>query len=163
MSDARTPEARHAARPEARLGSRFEAAGDSPGLTLWQVTNRWQAVMRTALAPHGLTHVQYVLLASLVWMRAQDPERPISQAELAEWAATDVMMTSQVVRALESKGFVERSRHPVDGRAVALRPTVEGTARARAATRDVESADAGFFAPVEDAARFGAELRRLVA
>jgi hypothetical protein len=30
---------------------------------LWRATLAWQREMRTALAPHGLTHVQFVLLA----------------------------------------------------------------------------------------------------
>jgi hypothetical protein len=31
------------------LGTEFTAAEDSPGLLLWQVTNRWQAAQRAAL------------------------------------------------------------------------------------------------------------------
>lgn len=145
----------------ASLGSKFTAAALSPGLTLWHVTNRWQAVMRAALAPYGLTHVQYVLLASLVWLHAENAQRQLSQAELAEFADTDVMMTSQVVRALERKLLVERARHPTDGRARVLLPTAAGIALARRATGDVEQADADFFAPVADAGRFLADLTRL--
>ena len=48
------------------LATEYEAAEDSPGLLLWQVTNRWQSAQRAALKPLGLTHVQFVLLASLV-------------------------------------------------------------------------------------------------
>jgi DNA-binding MarR family transcriptional regulator len=124
------------------------------------VTNRWQAVMRAALAPHGLTHVQYVLLASLTWLADREPDRLVTQIELAGFAATDPMMTSQVVRSLEKAGLVERLRHPTDGRARVLRPTPEGTSAARRATADVEAADARFFAAV-DVARFTGELGRL--
>ncbi len=147
---------------DGELESRFDVANESPGLALWHVTNRWQAVMRAALAPHDLTHVQYVLLASLVWMRSHGPDRPITQADLAEWAETDVMMTSQVLRALERKGLVERSRHPTDNRAKVLRATPVGTASAQRATQDVEAADAAFFASLKSPATFGAELSRLV-
>jgi DNA-binding MarR family transcriptional regulator len=128
---------------------------------LWHVTNRWQAVMRTALEPHGLTHVQYVLLASLVWLHHDDPANRITQANLAEFAATDVMMTSQVVRALEQKDLLERLPHPHDGRARLLRPTPAGTRVARAATADVEDADDSFFSRLHDAAAFAGELGRL--
>lgn len=147
--------------PEGSLGSRYSSASQSPGLALWHVTNRWQAVMRAALAPHGLTHVQYVLLACLVWLHASDPERHITQAELADFAATDVMMTSQVLRTLEAKGLVERPRHPSDGRARILRATSLGTQAARTATRDVEAADASFFRPLTDIDTFTADLSRL--
>lgn len=146
--------------PEAGLGSRFPAASQSPGLLLWRVTNRWQAAMRAALAPHELTHVQYVLLASLTWLADREPERLVTQVELAGFAATDPMMTSQVLRALERAGLVERLPHPTDGRARILRATPEGAAAARRATADVESADAAFFAPV-DAAAFATQLASL--
>jgi DNA-binding MarR family transcriptional regulator len=147
--------------PDDGLGTRFDAAELSPGLALWQVTNRWQAAMRAALEPHGLTHVQYVLLASLVWLQQHDPEALTTQARLAEFAATDVMMTSQVVRTLQAKGLLTRESHPQDGRARALRPTATGVRVARDATVDVEDADASFFAPLESGAAFLSELARL--
>ncbi|SDH48515.1 DNA-binding transcriptional regulator, MarR family [Leifsonia sp. 98AMF] len=146
--------------PDGGLGSRFPVAAQSPGLLLWRVTNRWQAAMRAALAPHELTHVQYVLLASLTWLSHREPERLVTQADLAGFAATDPMMTSQVVRTLERAGLVERLPHPTDGRARVLRPTAEGVAAARGATADVEAADAAFFAPV-DAAAFASRLAAL--
>jgi DNA-binding MarR family transcriptional regulator len=149
------------ASPDEGLGTRFDAAERSPGLALWQVTNRWQAAMRGALEPHGLTHVQYVLLASLVWLQQHDPDALTTQAQLAEFAATDVMMTSQVVRTLQAKGLLSREAHPQDGRARALRPTPAGVRVARDATADVEDADASFFAPLDDGAAFLSELARL--
>lgn len=146
--------------PDGGLGSRFPVAAQSPGLLLWRVTNRWQAAMRAALAPHELTHVQYVLLASLTWLSDREPERLVTQADLAGFAATDPMMTSQVVRTLERAGLVERLPHPTDGRARVLRPTADGVAAARGATADVEAADAAFFSPV-DAAAFATRLAAL--
>ncbi|KAB2584620.1 MarR family transcriptional regulator, partial [Rhodococcus erythropolis] len=88
-----------------KLETDFEDAGDSPGLMLWRVTNAWQASIRAALRPFDLTHVQFVLLAALTWL---DAETPITQRDLAEYARTDPMMTSQVIRTLESKKLVER-------------------------------------------------------
>src|SRR4051794_41912041 len=82
-------------------------ADESPGLMLWRVTNAWQAAQRATLGPFDLTHVQFVLLASLAWLRA---DGPVTQRELASHARTDPMMTSQVLRALEAKGLVDR--HP---------------------------------------------------
>ena len=52
-----------------RLATGTPSADESPGLLLWQVTNRWQAAQRAALKPFELTHVQFVLLASLTWLR----------------------------------------------------------------------------------------------
>ena len=53
-----------------RLATAFASTDESTGLLLWQVTNRWQAAQRAALKPYGLTHVQFVLLASLTWLAA---------------------------------------------------------------------------------------------
>jgi DNA-binding MarR family transcriptional regulator len=126
-----------------QLGSQFTSADDSTGLLLWQVTNRWQAAQRAALKPFGLTHVQFVLLASLTWLTA---EGAVSQRVLAAHAATDPMMTSQVVRALESNGWVTRQVDPDDARAWALRATRRGAALARKANAAVEDCDQEFFA-----------------
>ena len=43
---------------------------DSPGFLLWHVTLRWQRDIATALAPLGLTHVQFVLLATTWWLNS---------------------------------------------------------------------------------------------
>jgi DNA-binding MarR family transcriptional regulator len=125
------------------LETRFDRAEESPGLLLWQVTNRWQAAQRAALAPLGLTHVQFVLLASLVWLAAGD--RPVTQKDLADHAATDPMMTSQVLRTLEAKGLVRREPHPLDGRAKSLTPTGAGVDLANRAITVVEACDEKFF------------------
>jgi len=145
-----------------RLGSRF-AADDSPGLLLWQVTNRWQAAQRAALKPFGLTHVQFVLLASLAWLsRADRIDEPVSQRALADQAATDPMMTSQVVRVLESRGWLVREPHPEDGRAFALRITQEGLALVRRAVVAVEQCDVDYFGALgSHVGRFAGDLRAL--
>ncbi len=109
---------------------------------LWHVSNAWQRAVREALGPSGLTHVQFVLLASLTWM---DRSVPVTQRDLANQAKTDVMMTSQVLRALEGKGLVIRSPHPSDNRAFALNPTEEGIGLVNRANRNVEEADRIFF------------------
>jgi DNA-binding MarR family transcriptional regulator len=130
-----------------RLQTRFEDADESTGLLLWQVTNRWQAAQRSVLRPFGLTHVQFVLLASLAWLSSDDPDAaPVSQRVLADHAATDPMMTSQVVRALESKKWLTREPHPGDGRAFALTITPSGVALVQRAVKAVEQCDEDFFA-----------------
>jgi DNA-binding MarR family transcriptional regulator len=143
-----------------RLATEFASPEESPGFLLWQVTNRWQQAQRAALKPHDLTHVQFVLLATLAWSQA---DGAVTQRQLADAAATDPMMTSQVLRALESKGLVERAPHPEDGRARALRVTRAGRALADRAVADVEQTDRDFFAALGRAGTkaFSAALRRL--
>ncbi|MCX5192711.1 MarR family transcriptional regulator [Streptomyces sp. NBC_00249] len=120
--------------------------GDSPGFLLWHATLRWQREIASALAPLGLTHVQFVLLACAWWLNSQG-EHP-NQLALARQAGTDVKMTSQVLRALEQKGLVEREVDPNDTRAKRLRVTAAGAELAPRAIAAVEEADARFFLPV---------------
>jgi DNA-binding MarR family transcriptional regulator len=127
----------------APLATEFTSPDLSPGLLLWRTTQRWQAAQRAALRPFGLTHVQFVLLASLTWL---DATHPVTQRQLADHAATDAMMTSQVLRALEGLGLVERSPHPDDKRARALAVTDAGRTLANRAVVAVEECDRVFFA-----------------
>ncbi|MFH8622558.1 MarR family winged helix-turn-helix transcriptional regulator [Streptomyces vietnamensis] len=125
--------------------------GKSPGFLLWHATLRWQRDIAAALAPLGLTHVQFVLLACAWWLNTQG-EHP-NQLTLARQAGTDVKMTSQVLRTLENKGLVAREVDPADTRAKRLRVTDTGAALAPRAIAAVEQVDAEFFqpVPVEDA------------
>ena len=58
---------------------------DSPGFLLWHATLRWQRTMAEALEPLGLTHVQFVLLASTWWLCEHDG--PPRQRDLADQPA----------------------------------------------------------------------------
>jgi DNA-binding MarR family transcriptional regulator len=127
------------------LDTEYSDAEQSPGLMLWRVTHAWQATQRAALRPYDLTHVQFVLLASLTWLRS---DGPVIQRDLARHAGTDQMMTSQVLRALEAKGLVRREPHPSDSRARSLAVTEEGARLANAAVVAIEAADREFFGPL---------------
>jgi len=135
------------------LATEFHQADASPGLLLWRLSNEWQTRQRAALKQFDLTHVQFVLLASLAYTAN---ERELTQKQLAEFAHTDVMMTSQVVRKLEQKGLVIRKASNDDGRAIGLTLTARGLQLANEAVIVVESVDKTFF---ESA---GKDLPRLV-
>jgi DNA-binding MarR family transcriptional regulator len=132
---------------------------DSPGFLLWHVTLRWQRDIAAALAPLGLTHVQFVLLASTWWLNSlgQQP----NQLAVARHAGTDVKMTSEVLRKLEAKGLLRREVDALDTRARKLRVTDRGAQQAQAAIAAVEAADAAFFDPIPDTAALLAMLRPL--
>lgn len=117
----------------------------SPGFLLWRTTLRWQRAVVAALRPLGLTHVQFVLLASTWWLTTVAGEKP-TQRRLAEHAATDPMMTSQVLRTLEGMRLITRSQSPDDGRARRLSVTKRGMALAQHAIAIVEAVDNEFFA-----------------
>ncbi|RVD50536.1 MULTISPECIES: MarR family winged helix-turn-helix transcriptional regulator [unclassified Mesorhizobium] len=140
------------------LNTRFSGPSESPGLLLWRTTMRWQRVMTAALAPLDLTHVQFVLLASAMWL-GRDGEPP-NQVQLAAQAGTEVKMTSDVVARLEAKGLIAREADPRDSRAKVIRVTSAGAAAAQRAIVAVEAADAAFFEPVDEARLVGL-LRQL--
>src|SRR5579862_4878151 len=132
---------------------------DSPGFLLWHVTLRWQREIAAALAPLGVTHVQFVLLAAAWWLnsRGQDP----NQLSLARQAGTDVKMTSEVLRKLEAKGLIVRAVDTADTRARRLRVTSRGAELAVRALAVVETADAEFFRGAEDVGALVGMLRPL--
>ncbi len=113
---------------------------ESPGFLLWQVTLRWQRDVTATLEPLGLTHVQFVVLASTWWLNTHD-EQP-SQAALSAFASIDVKMASQVIRTLERKGLITREVDAADTRARRLVVTREGAALAPQAIDAVEAVDA---------------------
>ncbi|BAB51062.1 MarR family transcriptional regulator [Mesorhizobium erdmanii] len=135
------------------LKTRFSGPSESPGLLLWRTTMRWQRVMTAALAPLDLTHVQFVLLASAMWLGRNG--EPPNQVQLAAQAGTEVKMTSDVVARLEAKGLIAREADPRDSRAKVIRVTPAGAAAARRAIVAVETADAAFFEPVDEAQLVG--------
>lgn len=121
----------------------FDNAEDSPGFSLWQVSSMWQRKINAGLKPFGLTHAQFVLLASLTWLA--NGEKPLTQNDLAHHAKMDVMMTSNVLRTLEEKDLIERKPHPTDTRAKSLAVTSMGLKLAEKVVPVVEKIDHDFF------------------
>ena len=125
------------------LPTRLAGPAESPGFLLWKVSNAWQRRQRAALQPLGLTHSQFVLLATATWF---DATETLTQARLAELAGIDVMTTSQVARTLEGAALMERREHPEDPRAKSISVTARGRELAQEAVVVVEETDAAFFA-----------------
>lgn len=134
---------------------------ESAGFLLWHVTLRWQREVASTLKPLGLTHVQFVLLASTWWLNGHN-EQP-SQAALSAFASVDVKMASQVIRTLEQKGLITRQIDAADTRARRLVVTEAGAALAPKAVDAVEAVDAALLKPLSrsNARAFTQTLRRL--
>jgi MarR family transcriptional regulator, organic hydroperoxide resistance regulator len=107
------------------------------GFLIWRLSMRWRAAMDRALAPLGLTHAQYSVLAPLYGMSA-DGARP-SQRELADFTGLDPVYVSKLVRVLEREGFLTRSVKASDPRAVELALTARGADAVREGVRLVEA------------------------
>jgi DNA-binding MarR family transcriptional regulator len=96
----------------------------TPGYLVWRLSMKWRVAVDRALAPLGLTHAHYVLLASLYGMERAG-QRP-TQRELADHAGLEALYTSKLARALEAGGLIQRDRDPADTRAVRLALTSHG-------------------------------------
>ena len=92
--------------------------GPTPGFLVWRLSMKWRAAVDRAVAPLGLTHAQYSVLASLRGLQ-QAGRRP-SQRELADYTGLDAIYVSKLARALEAGGLVDRASDPADTRAVRL-------------------------------------------
>jgi MarR family transcriptional regulator, organic hydroperoxide resistance regulator len=95
-----------------------------PGLLLWKASTLWQRIMTNELEPIGLTPVQFYLLSGLEKLSVI--EGTVTQVELARYTEMNAMMTSNVLRTLEKKGFIRRVEHPSDTRANCLEITDKG-------------------------------------
>ncbi|MGW1717304.1 MarR family winged helix-turn-helix transcriptional regulator, partial [Streptomyces sp. NPDC002156] len=89
--------------------------GATPGYLVWRLSTKWRVAVDRAVAPLGLTHAQYSLVASLYGMRRAGL-RP-SQRRLADHTGLEPLYVSKLARALETAGLLERARDPQDPRA----------------------------------------------
>ncbi|MFJ9537668.1 MarR family winged helix-turn-helix transcriptional regulator [Streptomyces sp. NPDC101225] len=96
----------------------------TPGFLVWRLSMKWRVAVDRAVAPLGLTHAQYSLVASLYGMQ-RTGERP-SQRRLADHTGLEPLYVSKLARALEAAGLLERARDPRDPRAVQLALTERG-------------------------------------
>ncbi|KOG33519.1 MarR family winged helix-turn-helix transcriptional regulator [Streptomyces resistomycificus] len=110
--------------------------GPTPGYLVWRLANKWRTAVDQALAPLGLTHAQYVLLASLSGMERSG--RQPSQRELADHTGLEALYVSKLARSLEAAGLVRRTRDTEDTRVVRLALTDEGLTAVRPAIDAVQ-------------------------
>ncbi|NGO06872.1 MarR family transcriptional regulator [Streptomyces sp. HC44] len=98
--------------------------GATPGFLVWRLSMKWRVAVDRAVAPLGLTHAQYSLVASLYGMHRAGL-RP-SQRQLADQVGLEPLYVSKLARSLEAAGLVERTRDPADPRAMRLSLTEQG-------------------------------------
>jgi DNA-binding MarR family transcriptional regulator len=126
---------------------------------VWRLSTKLRAAADRALAPLGLTHAQYALLASLHGL-ARDGTRP-SQRELADFSGLEPMYVSKLARSLERDELVVRAPNPADPRAVALALTARGAVVAAQAIDVLSALEDELTAPI--GGRRGPGNRELIA
>ncbi|MEU6218911.1 MarR family transcriptional regulator [Streptomyces sp. NPDC047022] len=120
--------------------------GATPGFLVWRLSTKWRVAVDRAVAPLGLTHAQYSLVATLFGMHSAGL-RP-SQRQLADHTGLEALYVSKLARALEAAGLVDRARDPDDPRAVRLSLSTHGHEVARQATGVVQQLHERFLQPL---------------
>jgi DNA-binding MarR family transcriptional regulator len=126
---------------------------------VWLLSTKLRAAADRALAPLGLTHAQYALLASLYGL-SRDGTRP-SQRELADFSGLEAMYVSKLARSLERDDLLVRAPNPADPRAVSLALTERGENVVSRAIAVVLTLQDELTAPI--GGRGGARNRELIA
>jgi len=125
---------------------RREELDRNPAYQLWIATNAWQRMVRRALAPIGLTHAQFVLLAATDLIGTE--KGVVTQRQIARFADIDENMTSQVLRGMIERGYFTRTPHPDDARAWQIALTPAGVDLLTSARLALKPAKETFFAPI---------------
>lgn len=114
----------------------------SPGFLLWHVSTAWRGSIEMMLKSIGLTHPQFVILATLGWLTRKGDR--VTQATIGKMAGLDPNTVSQIIRGLEQKELIVREKSS-DGRAKNPILTVRGSNILKKAMPAVETKDAEFF------------------
>lgn len=123
--------------------SKFSKAEDSTGFLLWKVYGKWRQRIDEALYPLGLTHMQFVILASTTFLYKKGSL--LSQVNLSKFIGCDVNVVSKVVRNLEKRGHIKRVNKDGDEKTKYPKPTKQGEETASKAIPLVEAVDEEFF------------------
>ena len=96
---------------------------ETTGSLVWRLSTQWRNTVDRTVAPFGLTHAQYVLLATLYGASLRGV-RP-SQRQLADATGLEPVYVSRLARALEGGGLIHRAG-AADPRAVEITVTPLG-------------------------------------
>jgi DNA-binding MarR family transcriptional regulator len=140
------------------------STGGGLGYALMHAAQAWRAEAGLALKPHGLTVPQFLVIMSL-YRQARHQWPPLTQAEVSTRLGMDANTTSQITRALATRGVVLRTQHPGDGRARELSLTSDGLELALDASIDVRAMNDRFFSAVtrDEQSALGAILHTITA
>ena len=124
----------------------FDKPEDSPGFLLWQTTMIWQRLIKKALENYGISHAQFVIMATLLWFSAHRCDT--TQASIVNWSKLDKMTVSKALKELAHMKLVSRAEHKVDTRAKSVALTNKGRKLVCKLVHIVEQIDDEFFGVV---------------
>lgn len=114
----------------------------SPGFLLWHISSSWRSSIESVLKGLGLTHPQFVVLATIGWLTKSGDL--ITQVSIGKMAGLDPNTNSQIIKGLEQKELIQRVKSS-DGRAKNVSLTALGSSILNKALPLVEKADSDFF------------------
>jgi DNA-binding MarR family transcriptional regulator len=129
--------------PDFEKISNYHTPEESPGYLLWRVSTQWRSTIEKTLKLYGITHPQFVVLATIG--RLSRKSGGITQVEVSRATGLDVNTISQVVRGLEAKKLIKRVQK-IDERSKNPLLTELGSEILTKTLPAVEKADAEFFA-----------------
>ena len=122
-----------------------ETPKQSPGFLLWHISTSWRSSIEAILKPLGLTHPQFVVLATTGWLTRKGDL--VTQIAIGKLAGLDPNTNSQIIKGLEKKELITRAPSS-DGRAKNVSLTTKGESLLKQALPAVEKADNEFFTPL---------------
>jgi DNA-binding MarR family transcriptional regulator len=123
----------------------IENLDDDTGFLMLQISNLWGNAHDKALKRyHGLSHMQYAVLASVYWLVLHSSKQ-VTQTILAQHTKINPMTISQMFKVLEAKGYIYRTTHSTDIRAKSVNLTPKGKELMHSAFQTIWEVDAKFF------------------
>ena len=102
----------------------LRAPENAVGFVLWRIVQRYQREMDRSLQSLDLTNLQFVTLALAAWL--SQAGEPVNQTAIARFGGIHPMQLSQMLKILETKGFICRKRSDHDTRAKEITMTSGG-------------------------------------
>lgn len=130
------------------LNSKFKNdSSKSPGFLFIKAYNSWYTEVQKSLRIIDLTHPQFIILTVTAYFQ-NNKENP-TQKMVADHASIDVMTTSQILRLLEKKQYIQRKQHPTDTRAKIIVLTKSGQEKVNQGLPLIEKIDQLYFGKLE--------------
>ena len=129
-------------KPNFKKISIHEGPKQSPGFLLWYISTSWRSSIEAILKTFGLTHPQFVILATTGWLTRNG--ELATQVAIGKMAGLDPNTTSQIITGLEKKELIKRETSS-DGRAKNPKLTIQGNELLTQALPAVERTDNQFF------------------
>ena len=113
----------------------------------WKITMNWHRVLKKILAPHALSHADFVILTIL---NTKYCVEGVMQNDIVNFSSMDKMTVSKALKRLVRLGFVSRYENPVDTRAKTVNIMNIGKATLKTLSLKIERKKKEIFGNISD-------------